>query len=419
LIRGDSERLKQVLLNLVGNAIKFTEQGEVIVRAVLEHEDEKCVSVLFEVKDTGIGISEDVQKRLFQPFMQADGSTTRKYGGTGLGLSISKRLINMMNGEIGIISSDGEGASFIFNVGFERINSKPQPSLDKIDLGVLRLLVVNHGKTGTDIIQSYISSWGMENGNASNLEEAVDILISDAEMNNPYDLLIVNLTTEPVESVFDFASRIKLNPLISKTKLFLITVTDARDLGTKAIESGFSAYLTKPVKQSQLLDCIANVINKNEENIKIDNTISLQSENKVNLDFDTDQSKVDKILLVEDNPINQKLARMQLEKLGISISIANNGQEAVEAVKNNLFKLIFMDCQMPVMDGFEATSTIRKLEAVMGRRTIIVAMTANAMQGDQEKCIASGMDDYISKPVNIQKLKEIMKKWEIKTESTA
>ncbi|HEX3028638.1 MAG TPA: CHASE4 domain-containing protein [Clostridia bacterium] len=414
LVIGDAQRLKQVLLNLAGNAIKFTEEGEVLIRAAVEDFNDKTVSILFEVKDTGIGIAEDSQSKLFEPFVQSDGSTTRKYGGTGLGLSITKQLVNMMNGEIGIISSPGQGSSFVFNVRLGVAGDRPRNSSSISEIEGLSALIINDSRIGADILQNYFTSWGIRNLRVSSIDEAISTLLKKAEENEPFDMVIADFTAWNYNAALELADIIKGDSKVSKTKIFL-TAPDWEN-GGNIIAAGFSACITKPVRQSQVMDCIANAFGNEEESAsanqdgyigqKAAGTIAADSCNCANT-----------VLIVEDNPVNRKLAVMQFEKLGISVSIANNGQEAVDYLKANQCKLIFMDCQMPVMDGFEATKQIRKQEASLGRHTTIIAMTANAMQGDQEKCIASGMDDYISKPVNIQKLKEKLEKWKVINET--
>lgn len=409
VLRSDADRLRQVLLNLAGNAIKFTDKGEVIIRATLEDIDNErnYATILFEVADTGIGITEETQKKLFEPFVQADGTTSMKYGGTGLGLSISRKIVELMNGQIGISSVFGKGSKFFFRLSFECIRQKSTAEPAKMDLSGLSVLVLNDSEMRKDVICSYIKSWGMRSNAVSGSNEAVGVLLQAAQRGEPFDVAIVDLAAYDNDEVFELAKEIKSNKLIDQTKLILTTVADPKDQGKKALQSGFSAYLTKPVKQSQLFDCIANVSDKKSEC-----TVSVPDEIKESTKVSEEQAHNGKIiLLVEDNPVNQKLAVMQLEKLGFKVKVAGNGLEAIEEYKSHEYALILMDCQMPLMDGFQATSAIRKQEAVMGKRTPIIAMTANALQGDKDNCIAAGMDDYIGKPVKIDSLKEILNKW--------
>ena len=410
LLRGDGDRVRQVLLNLVGNALKFTDKGEVTISAHINYKQENNISILFEVTDTGIGISEESKQKLFKPFTQADGSTTRRYGGTGLGLSISKSLVELMNGEIGVKSKMNEGSKFWFTALFEQKGPKINKELIKLDLSRLKVLLLIDSQFGRKTFKNYFNSWSMDCDTVSNIKDAIDTLEQKANISNPYNILIVDLYLSPGEEAFELLKNVKSNPVIAKTKLVLISILDIKDEGEKAINSGYSAFLTKPVKQSQLLDTIANISFEPEsfinDNLTINNEQSPYNINEINNDFN---SKI--ILLVEDNQVNQKLAIMQLEKLSYKVHTAGNGKEALNALLKNSYDAILMDCQMPVMDGFEATRAIRKVEIRLGRRTPIIAMTANAMQGDEEKCISEGMDDFISKPVKLSILKSVMEKW--------
>lgn len=408
-LRGDADRLRQILLNLVGNALKFTEKGEVTISARIDSVQQNNISILFEVTDTGIGISEGSREKLFTPFTQADGSTTRKYGGTGLGLSISKSLVELMGGKIGVTSIINKGSTFWFTSLFEQKEPKPETE-EKFDMSKLKVLLLIDSQFGMNTFKSYFSSWKMKCDSVSIIKEAVDSLVVEANKNSPYDILIVDLYSSPEETVFGILNSVKANPLICNTKLVLMSVLDIKAQGEKAINLGYSAFLAKPVKQSQLLDTIANIFYDSNSQTK-DSYINNNEKTSDNFIQTKDIISRKKILLAEDNVVNQKLAILQLEKLGYNVHTVGNGKEALEEVLLDNYDAILMDCQMPIMGGFEATHAIRKAETRMGKRTPIIAMTANAMQGDEEKCISEGMDDFLSKPVRLSTLKEVLGKW--------
>ncbi|CAG1013747.1 partial two-component system, NarL family, sensor histidine kinase EvgS, partial [Anaerolineae bacterium] len=403
-LRGDSGRLRQILLNLIGNAVKFTAQGEVIVRVDLQAQTERDVLLRVAVSDTGIGISDAARKRLFQPFTQADGSTTRKYGGTGLGLAISRRLVELMNGEMGMESKEGKGSTFWFTARFERA---PARSPRQADLRGLRVLIVDDIKTHRDIIARYVSSWGMCAHGEPSAVDALKTLGDAVTARERFDLAIVDLRMPNMDGR-ELARAIKQDPALASTHLILLTGFDERGNGEDALNSGFGAYLTKPVRQSHLFDAIAHVVaGDHQERIK--------PEIKLTTAPALSPASGKHILLAEDNVINQKVALLQLGKLGYTAQTVTNGREAVHAALNdtNMYALILMDCQMPELDGFDATRAIRKAELLSGRHLPIIAMTANAMEGDRDRCIAAGMDDYISKPVNLDNLNTILQHWSL------
>jgi PAS domain S-box-containing protein len=406
-LRGDPNRLRQVMVNLIGNAVKFTEKGEVVVRASLESAISTHMKVKFSITDTGIGLSEVARRRLFQPFTQADGSTTRKYGGTGLGLSISKRLVELMGGQIGVESVEGQGSTFWFSLPLE-ISKQTQPSSASTktklsDLRGLRVLIVDDSDTHQEIIRAYTLSWGMVCTSAVSGREALANLHEAKAQRKPFDLVILDLAMPEMDG-FAVARAIQRDARLASTRMILLTAYDEKGQGEQALRAGFSGYLTKPVRQSQLFDCIANAMHAAAAT-----TMSLPAPVAYN-ELPT-YSRDELILLAEDNQINQKLALMQLRKLGYEAEVAWNGKEAVEAAQLKPYTLILMDCQMPEMDGFEATHAIRRAEASTGRHVPIIAMTANAMRGDREKCIEAGMDDYISKPVMLEQLRNLLDMW--------
>ncbi len=404
-LRGDPGRLRQVLTNLTGNALKFTESGEVVVSAEKEFEAKTAITIRFSVKDSGIGISEATQKKLFQAFTQADGSTTRKYGGTGLGLSISKQLVELMGGEIGVDSVPGEGSTFWFTASFDKQPVKIVPTLpDVASLENLRVLVVDDSATNRKILCHQLSSWGIIYEQATSGMRALELLRTAAARGVVYDLAILDLLMPDIDG-FTVAEAIKGNSEIAPLRLVLLTSAGERGDGVRARKAGISAYLSKPLRQSQLFDCLISVMSTTDETASPTHVAStLVTKHTLH---ETKKISPRLILLAEDNVVNQKVAIRQLQKLGYRCDAVGNGREAIEALGRIPYDIVLMDCQMPEMDGYEAAQEIRRLEAGT-RRVTIVAMTANALEGDRERCLASGMDDYISKPVRVEELKRVL-----------
>jgi two-component system sensor histidine kinase/response regulator len=411
--RGDPGHIRQVLLNLASNAVKFTERGEVVLYVEPEEEtDNQHVRVKFSVRDTGIGIPKATLQRLFRPFTQADGSITRKYGGTGLGLSICKGLIELMSGKIGADSVKGEGSTFWFSIMLEKSswNTGPdRPANADVDLTGKRLIVINAPSSVSNIVTDYATSWGMRCESAQESSEAISIMRREAVAHDAFDVALVDVA-DKAEDKCDLAQLVAQDPILRRTKLILVSTAPKKGLGEKALEAGFSAYLPKPLKYSQLLDCISGILNTSQTR-QLDLTLT-QPIPKV-------PTKSELILVAEDNPVNQKVALLQLKTLGFAAHAVANGVEAIDAATSGSYTLILMDCQMPEMDGFQATNAIRKAEVLTGRRVPIIAMTANAMEGDRDKCIAAGMDDYISKPVDPKKLQQVVTRWLSQDRQTA
>jgi PAS domain S-box-containing protein len=404
-LRGDPGRLRQVLTNLTGNALKFTETGEVVVSAEREFETETAVMIRFSVKDTGIGISEETQKKLFQAFTQADGSTTRKYGGTGLGLSISKQLVEMMGGRIGVISTPGQGSTFWCTSLFDK---QPagfiQPPAQVESLEKLRVLIVDDNATNRNILTHQLNSWGMVHAEAESGARALELLKAAGADGLPYDLAILDFLMPGMDG-FALAEAIKSDADISPVRLVLLTSAGERGDGARARNTGIAAYLSKPVRQSQLFDCLISVMSE-----AVNEKESTSQPSTLVTKHNLKEKKIMSpklILLAEDNIVNQKVAIRQLQKLGYRCDAVTNGREAIEALSRIPYDLVLMDCQMPEMDGYEATREIRRREGET-KHTPVVAMTAHALEGDREKCIASGMDDYIAKPVKAEALKDAL-----------
>jgi PAS domain S-box-containing protein len=405
-LRGDPGRLRQVLINFVGNAIKFTEHGEVVVKVSLESETAEEAFLRFEVKDTGIGIPIEAQARLFQPFSQADSSTTRKYGGTGLGLAISRQLIERMHGVPGVESVPGQGSLFWFTA---RLTKQPEGARAQIEteneLVNLRVLIVDDNETNRQILEHQTRAWKMRSGMATNAMEALAELRNAQAATDPYQVVLLDMQM-PGTSGLTLARTIKAESELAGTRLVLLSSLGGRVSTDELKAAGIDDCLVKPVKQSLLFDSLATVMgnaaagsaNKAKKVSRPSRSAGLATQTL-------------RILLAEDNTVNQQVALGLLQKLGYRAEAVDDGTEVLEALKRNRYDVILMDCQMPQLDGYETTRRIRQLEqqriAPFDWKTPvhIIAMTANAMEGDREKCLTTGMNDYLSKPVRRNELK--------------
>jgi len=404
-VRGDPLRLGQVLTNLVGNAIKFTEQGSVVIRVSSVEETAKHVSMRFEVSDTGAGISLEAQTRIFDEFSQADGSTTRKHGGSGLGLAISKQLVGMMGGSIHVESALGAGSTFSFTSRFEKQETQAQEDSRSAPMGMLtgvRALIVESTAINRGILHSQMSNWGMTNRVAATPEQAVDLLSQAAARGAPYDIAIIDLGLPGMDAL-ELARTIRVRGEISKVRLVMLTrrQVDIRN----AREAGIDACLAKPVRQTVLYECLVNVM-AGQSQEPAATPVAREPASAA-------PAKIrGNILLVEDNLINQQVALGILQIQGYNVTVVNNGREALDSHSQGDFDLILMDCHMPEMDGFEATREIRGRERTFtGKRVPIVALTANAMAQDREECLNAGMDDHLSKPFSMQTLQDMLDRW--------
>ncbi|HPV81852.1 MAG TPA: PAS domain S-box protein [Nitrospira sp.] len=407
---GDPGRLRQILVNLVSNAVKFTSAGEIFVHVTRET-GEGPNHLRFAITDTGIGISDEAQKKLFQAFVQADSSTTRRFGGTGLGLAICQRLVQQMQGRIGIESRPGEGSTFWFTVQLPEAALSPAPSTLSWDrLSGRRILIVDPNNRVRQVLQQDLAGKGLQCSGARNAGEAVSLAQTAATMQKPFDLALIELHL-PDKDGFETARLLKDHAATSAMQLVILTTVGRRGDGTTARQLGINAYLSKPLRQTQLLECFCQVLDVAKTDAAPD-TVSLGTPPLITRHTlaETHTATTPRLLLAEDNPVNQKVACKMLEKLGYRVDVASNGQEAVSAHERMRYPLIFMDCQMPEVDGFEATALIRKMEG-KSAHTPIVAMTANAMQGDRERCLAAGMDDYVAKPIRPKDLQAMLDTW--------
>lgn len=397
---GDPIRLRQILLNLLGNAVKFTNHGEVVLRVELGQKTDTGCQVHFSVKDTGIGISEERQQAIFDAFTQADSSMTRKYGGTGLGLAITSRLVNMMHGRIWVESKSGIGSIFQFTVPFgiaEAVN--PTMTREIPDLRGMPVMVVDDNETNRRILKETLLSWSLRPTLVEGAREALAILQHAHESGKPFPLVITDMQMPEMDG-FDLAGQIKENPALAGATIMMLTSSGVRGDGARCRELGVKAYLTKPVKQSDLREAITTALSNLPTANSSDPLITRHSlrEGRPHL----------RVLLAEDNHVNQLLAKRLLEQRGHKVTVAQNGLEALARLETAAFDVVLMDVQMPEMDGFEATRCIRAKEQSLQHRLPIIALTTHAMKGDADRCLAAGMDAYLSKPIQSAELYSVL-----------
>ncbi|HVS18829.1 MAG TPA: response regulator [Planctomycetota bacterium] len=409
-MRGDPARVRQVLMNLIGNAIKFTDQGEVIVEAQLEHDDRRGTSVAFRVEDTGIGIDPGALGRLFQPFSQADGSTTRRFGGTGLGLVISRQLVKLMDGEIGYSPRAGGGSVFRFSLPAlpaQEDAPRPMPSASLVGL---RVLIVDDHPTNRRILELQTRLWGMRPDQTHDGERTLPMMRAALAEGDAYDLVLLDMGM-PGRNGLEIAREIRQDSDLTGTRLVLLSSMIQRAQSEEVSAAGFDGFLVKPLRESRLLECLQAVAARAPEICdEVPGKVRLVTAESLN---DSSFRRRVRILLVEDNAINRRVAVRMLEKLGHLVDVAEDGLQAVEACGNAAYDIVLMDCQMPVLDGFQATARLRELERAGGPRRTIVAMTAHAMPGDRERCLAAGMDDYVTKPIKLDELARVLGRWHV------
>jgi two-component system, sensor histidine kinase and response regulator len=383
---GDPFRLRQIVVNLVGNAIKFTDKGEVVLSVTAESRASDALDMHFTVRDTGIGVPPDKQAMIFEAFSQADDSTTRRYGGTGLGLAISSQLVHLMGGKIWMESERGEGSKFHFTVrfGIQRAGARRAGATERM-LDGLRVLVVDDNETNRRILQEVLTNWRMQ---PRAVDSAKAAMVALEKADSPYAIVLLDGHMPEVDG-FTLAARIQQDTRFANIKLVMLTSAGLAEDVARCRELGISAYLTKPIKQSELFDVIVSAIGH----------VEAQRPTRKSRVRARSKTRSLSVLLAEDNAVNQMLATKVLEKLGHKVTVVDNGRKAVDAVRAGNFDVVAMDVQMPELDGLEATRAIREWEAAGDRHVPIIAMTAHAMKGDRERCLDAGMDEYVSKPI--------------------
>ena len=406
IVLGDSNRLNQIVLNLVNNAIKFTHTGEVALKVKLDAEEGSDCILHFIVADTGIGVPLEKQKIIFDPFTQADSSTTRKYGGTGLGLTISARLVAMLGGRIWVESEVGRGTQFHFT-------ARMRNSGDVMAIGIpappeilrkVKVLVVDDNRTNRRIIEGMLQRWGLISTSVEGGEEALTEVTNAQSVGKPYELILTDMHMPKMDG-FELVEQIRRRPELSVPTIMMLTSAGQRGDAERCRELGVAAYLLKPIRQSELREAIARVLGAREQ------TGATPLVTRHSLQDARDPETVLRVLVAEDNLVNQRLAVVMLEKRGCRVVVAGNGREALETLATDTFDLVFMDVQMPEIDGLEATTRIREEEKGTGRHQTVIALTAHAIKGDRERCLAGGMDDYLSKPIRPQDLDEVLEKY--------
>ncbi len=418
LVKGDPMRLRQVLNNLISNAVKFTELGEVEVRVDLLEDTDKYVMLLFQVRDTGIGLSEESQATLFQPFTQAEGSISRRYGGSGLGLAISRRLVELMDGEISVASVIGKGSTFWFTATFEKCNLPEIKPIWKSDFGSigLKALVSDQNQTTRQVIKNYLEMLEMRVDEAGDSIEALQALTSGVQAGDPYQFAVIGLNLPAIIDP-ELPPEIVQLGSISATYTIIMVPIDQRRLGENAVKLGFSAYLIKPIKRNHFLETIHNLyqgkITTSDRDTKDITSILANETPPVQEVKPQVNANRHPVLLVDDNTTNLRLATLQLKKLGYSVDAFSSSKKAVAAAteKPGKYLAILMDLQMPELDGFEATRQIRSFETENKLHTPIIALTASAVDHDRDACIEAGMDDIITKPVMLATLHKVLQNW--------
>ncbi len=404
LLIGDPGRLRQILTNLLGNAIKFTSEGEVALLVKLDYEDEERAGLHFEVRDTGVGIPESKQEHIFKAFQQGDISTTRTFGGTGLGLAISKELVRIMGGNIGFQSTAGHGATFWFSIPFRKQEPDREPVKSfNVDMLNKRMLVVDDNAKSRYVLSALLRLWKCSVDRASDARSAIDLMETAYDEGNPYRIVILDMFM-PEMNGEELGKQIRAREEYRDTDLVMLTGIARRGDVSRLKEAGFSAYLTKPLKQDQLYNCIATLLRQEPADGRRE---EFRRPFVTRHTIEEAKRKNIQILIAEDHPVNRTVVLKTLEKMGYKTDSAENGNQALTMIRQNEYDLVLMDIQMPELDGYEAVKIIRKREKARGTsRLPVLAMTASAMKGDREKSIHAGMDDYISKPIDPRELAE-------------
>ena len=410
LLRGDPGRLRQIIANLAGNAVKFTPAGEVAVRVSLMEENRGDVLLRFSVRDTGIGIPEDKLGLLFTKFSQVDASTTRQYGGTGLGLAISKQLAELMGGEVGVESRAGEGSEFWFTARLgKQAEGAPAVNLPPADLRDVRVLVVDDSAASRGMLTARLASWGMRPSQAPDGAGALRALHRALDDNDPFRIAVIDLQMPGMDGEA-LGREIKADGRLAETRMVLLTSPGTQGNASRLQEIGFAAHATKPIQHREPRAVLSLALNERDRAEPTPRPMATRQASREEVDLFAGRSA--RILVAEDNIINQHVALGILKRMGLRADAVANGAEALKALEALPYDLVLMDVQMPEMDGMEATRRIRDpRSAVSNPRIPIIAMTAHAMQGDRERCLQGGMDDYVSKPVSPRALAEALDRW--------
>ena len=401
LLRGDPVRLRQVLENLVGNAVKFTEVGDVSLEARASYETPSHVTLRLSVRDTGIGIPAERQAAIFESFTQADGSTTRRYGGTGLGLTICRQLAELMGGKIQVASEPGTGSTFWLELTLEKAPATTEPPPPSATLRGLRVLVVDDNATNRFILLRQLQSWGARPCEARSGAEALEML-HGADDDEPFQLVLLDMHMPDMDGTMT-ARAIKRDLRFAELPLVLLSSSRTHESAVGLRARGFAAALVKPVRRSNLLKALLDVLGERQNDRPAGDGIDASHASGTDLGLI--------VLVAEDNIVNQKVAKRMLERWGCRVDVVGDGRQALEAVARVAYDLVLMDVQMPEMDGFGATAAIRRRESWTGRRTPIIAMTAHVMDGDRDRCIEAGMDDFVAKPITAQALLQAVSRW--------
>ena len=407
IVRGDPLRLRQVLANLLNNAMKFTAQGEVVLRARVITEVEREVRIYLSVEDSGIGIAPEAHEKIFEHFAQADGSTARQFGGTGLGLAICKRLVELMSGKIGVESTLGKGSKFWINLTLPKSQGivpipAYNPSLDGV-----RVLAVDNSHTNLEILRLQMTGWNMLVTCAEGSGQALEKMVSATAAGRPFDLVILDMHMPQMDGL-QLARAIKARPELARSRLIMLTSTYMVGNSQEREQAGILRCVSKPIRQSELYEVICWSLKEGQSLV---NSTESHEETGVMAMVTPKFVLRGTVLLAEDNRVNQEVAKAMLVKLGLTVDIANNGEEALALIEKQSYDVVLIDCQMPVMDGYQATAAIREREAGNTKRLPIVALTANTMEGDRDQCLAAGMDDYLSKPYSKKQLQQVLGRW--------
>ncbi|HCK81881.1 MAG TPA: response regulator [Candidatus Competibacter sp.] len=406
-LRGDAGRLRQVLTNLLGNAFKFTQAGEVVLCVTCAREEDSETVLHFEIRDTGIGIAPEAQPRLFNSFSQADSSTTRKYGGTGLGLAICKRLAELMGGEVGVDSALGRGSRFWFTARLAKVGGgQTDRSPSFTAPGALKVLVVDDSASNRALVEKLLSGWGIACASAPGAPQALRVLREASAAGASFNLGLFDQKMPDMDGV-ELIKKIRADPALARLSVVLLSsVWEALD-GEQMQALEIRAYLPKPLRKAQLHQCLVAAAAGKEPQSRLEKEPSPV----VATDPAQFERRGQRVLLVEDNPVNQELGYEMLQALGVQVELAEDGEQALAALARQSYSLVLMDCQMPVLDGFEATRRFRAIERAAGARMPVIALTANALIGDRELCLAAGMDDYLTKPFTAAQLNGILERW--------